>query len=193
MGIVIADVSGKGTTAGLVMATARSLFSVIARGELSPRYVLCKLNTHLVKLIPAEMFISVTYAILNQKTGQLVWARAGHEPILYCSVGKDTQILGSGNGMVVGMLAGPAFEESLTDEYFNLSKGDVILFYTDGVTEANNPDNKEFGELNLANALKTITKMDSQQSLNLIVHRLSRFTHDQPAYDDMTLVLVRVK
>ena len=191
IGIVIADVSGKGYAAGLVMATARSLFSVISRGNLSPSTVLCELNKYLVKLIPEEMFISVTYAILNKKTRKIVWARAGHEPLICCSVGKKPKILDGGNGMVVGMMDGEAFEQTLTDETYFLEPGDVVLFYTDGVTEANNSAKDEFGMTRLVTAMRTVTKMSAQHAVDLIVHKLNRFVHEEAPYDDMSLVLIR--
>jgi len=191
IGIVIADVSGKGYAAGLVMATARSLFSVISCGELSPSSVLCELNKYLVDLIPDEMFISVTYAILNKYNRKITWARAGHEPLICCSVGKKPKILGGGNGMVVGMMKGKAFEQTLSDETYSLEQGDVVLFYTDGITEANDPDKNEFGVNRLVNAMKTVTKMSAQHAIDLIVHKLNRFVHDQQPYDDMSLVLIR--
>ncbi len=192
IGIVIADVSGKGYAAGLVMATARSLFSVMSRGNLSPSTVLCELNKYLVKLIPEEMFISVTYAILNKNTRKITWTRAGHEPIICSSVGKAPKILDGGNGMVVGMMEGEAFKQTLSDETYSLEPGDVVLFYTDGVTEANGPEKDEFGMNRLVAAMRTVTKMSAQHAIDLIVHKLKRFVHDEPPYDDMSLVLVRV-
>ncbi|RLD12226.1 MAG: hypothetical protein DRI44_01360 [Chlamydiae bacterium] len=191
LGIVIADVSGKGYAAGLVMATARSLFSVMSRANLSPSDVLCELNKYLVKLIPQEMFISVIYAIFNKKSREIVWARAGHEPLICCSVGKKPKILDGGNGMVVGMLEGEAFRQTLTDENYTLNPGDVVLFYTDGVTEANDPEENEFGMNRLINTMRSVTKMSAENAINLIVHKLSRFVHDHPPYDDMSLVLIR--
>ena len=191
LGIVIADVSGKGYAAGLVMATARTLISVIALGNLSPKNVLAKLNKYLVKLIPEEMFVSATYAILNKNTRELVWARAGHEPLICTSNGKAPKILGSGNGMVVGMLDGEAFAQTLTDESYTLGQGDVVLFYTDGVTEANDAEQHEFGMDNLIGAMRSVTKMSAQQAIELIVHKINRFVRDTPPYDDMSLVIIR--
>ena len=191
IGIVIADVSGKGYAAGLVMATARTLLSVIAIGVLSPRVVLAKLNKYLVKLIPEEMFVSVTYAILNKNTRKLVWARAGHEPLICSSIGNKPKILDGGNGMVVGMLEGDAFFNTLTDETYTLAPGDVILFYTDGVTEANDAEQNEFGMERLTSAMRSVTKMSAQHAIELIVHKIKRFVHETPPYDDMSLVLIR--
>ena len=191
IGIVIADVSGKGYAAGLVMATARSLFSVMSRGNLSPSTVLCELNKYLVKLIPEEMFISVTYAILNKKNRKIVWTRAGHEPLICCSVGKKPKILDGGNGMVVGMLEGEAFKQTLSDETYSLEPGDVLLFYTDGFTEANDPEENEFGMDRLISTMRSVTKMSAQNAIEFIVHQLKRFVHDQPPYDDVSLVIVR--
>ncbi len=193
VGIVIADVSGKGTPAGLVMATTRSLFAAIAQGELSPAAVLRELNGHLLKLIPEEMFVSINYAILDTKSCDALWARAGHEPILFCSAGKAPVSLGEGHGMVVGMVEDDLFARMLKDEAYHLASGDIALFYTDGVTEAHNVDAEEFGARRLANALKTVTRMEADQAVDCIVHRVKRFMREEPAYDDMTLVLIKAR
>jgi len=191
LGIVIADVSGKGYAAGLVMATARSLLAIIALGKRSPSDVLVKLNRYLIKLIPEEIFVSITYAILNKKTRKLVWARAGHEPLICTSIGKKPKVLGGGNGMVVGMLEGEVFKHSLSEETYTLEPGDVVLFYTDGVTEANDINQTEFGIERLISAMRSVTKMSAQHAVELIVHKINRFVHDTPPYDDMSLVLIR--
>jgi sigma-B regulation protein RsbU (phosphoserine phosphatase) len=94
--------------------------------------------------------------------------------------------------MVVGMMEGEAFKQTLSDETYSLEPGDVVLFYTDGVTEANDPEKDEFGMNRLVAAMRTVTKMSAQHAIDLIVHKLIRFVHDEPPYDDMSLVLVRV-
>jgi len=193
LGIVVADVSGKGSPAGLVMATTRSLFSVIAKGERSPSKTLVNLNRYLVKLIPQDMFITIVYVIFNKKTGHFVYSRAGHEHIIYCSQ-KDAPVnLGSGAGMVVGMLDNSVFETTLMDETYKLSPNDFILLYTDGLTEALNPDGEEFGVKNLNDVIKVIKNMDADSALECLMHRVKRFTEDEPAYDDITVVMIKAK
>ena len=192
-GVVVADVSGKGSPAGLVMATTRSLFSVIAKGETSPSKTLIKLNSYLVKLIPQEMFVSIVYVIFNKKDGRFVYSRAGHEHIIYCSQKGAPINLGSGAGMVVGMLENSVFETTLMDETYKLLKNDFILLYTDGLTEALNPADEEFGVDNLNDVIKVIKNMNTDSALECLMHRVKRFVEDEPAYDDITAVMIKAK
>jgi len=193
LGIVVADVSGKGSPAGLVMATTRSLFSVIAKGETSPSKTLSRLNNYLVELIPQDMFVSMIYVILNKNSGEFVYTRAGHEYIMYCSQEDAPVSLGTGSGMVVGMLDNSAFDTTLKDETYKLNSGDFILLYTDGLTEALNPAGDEFGVKNLSDVIKVIKNMDADSALECLLHRVKRFTEDEPAYDDITAVMVKAK
>jgi len=193
VGIVVADVSGKGSPAGLVMATTRSLFSVIAKGEKSPSKTLLRLNSYLVELIPRDMFVSMIYVILNKVTGEFVYTRAGHEYLLFCSQNNPPETLGSGSGMVVGMLDNSVFGPTLKDESHRLNPRDFILLYTDGLTEALNPDGEEFGSKNLNDVIKVIRNMDAEAALECLLHRVKRFTEDEPAYDDITVVMVKAK
>jgi sigma-B regulation protein RsbU (phosphoserine phosphatase) len=193
LGLLVADVSGKGTPAGLVMATTRSLFSVLAQHELSPTAVLRKLNTQLLKLIPEEMFVTASYAILNTTTGELVWARAGHEPIICCSIDAEPRVLSTGQGMVIGMVEDSVFRLTLEDERCPLQEGDVVLLYTDGLTEAHSMTGEEFRRRRVVAMLKNVCGLSAREAMDCIVHRVERFVAEAPIYDDMTLVLIKLK
>jgi phosphoserine phosphatase RsbU/P len=192
LGIIVADVSGKSITAGLVMATARSLVTVLSPHQLSPASVLCALNTHLLQLIPEEMFVTMSYAILNTKTREMITARAGHEPSLRCSPLHEACCLSNQSGMVLGMVDNTIFAPTIEDVSCRLEPGEYVLFYTDGVTEAHNDRNEEFGRNELAASLRSVTKMDADSAMNFIVQRIKRFTQGHSPYDDITLVMVRV-
>ena len=194
LGILIADVSGKGIPAGLVMATMRSAFAILTQAELSPAQVLRKLNMLLLRLIPEEMFISATYGILHRTTGEFVCARAGHEPIVSCLHGREvSSTMSRGEGMVVGMVDDAVFSPTLHDEYFQLKPGEIIMLYTDGITEAQNSLGQEFGRLRLSQALQTVTQMEAGQAVETIVNRVHRFADKEAAHDDMTIVLIKAK
>jgi sigma-B regulation protein RsbU (phosphoserine phosphatase) len=191
MGILIADVSGKGIPAGLVMATTRSLISVLAVRQLSPSTVLRSLNLYLGRLIPADMFVSATYAVLNTATGGILFARAGHEPIIACAPHQEPCVLGEGNGIVIGMVDDETFAQSLRDEHYHVRTGDMLMFYTDGLTEAHNPDGEEFGRQRAAQLLMHISSLDAQDALQSYVHRVKKFMGNAPMYDDMTIALIK--
>jgi sigma-B regulation protein RsbU (phosphoserine phosphatase) len=193
LGVLVADVSGKGTPAGLVMATTRSIFSVVAQHELSPTVVLRRLNTQLLKLIPEEMFVSASYAILNTANGELVWARAGHEPLICCSVDAEPRTLSEGQGMVIGMVEDNVFRLTLEDERCRLQAGDVVLLYTDGLTEAHSMTGEEFRRRRVIAMLKNVCGLSAREAMDCIVHRVERFVAEAPVYDDMTMVLIKLK
>lgn len=191
LGLLVADVSGKGIPAGLVMATTRSLMAVLAAQQLSPSAVLRAVNAQLIKLIPAEMFVTANYGVLNTTTGAFVFARAGHEPVLCCAPHREPSVLSQGNGMVVGMVDNETFSRVLRDECYQLQAGEMLALYTDGLTEARNPAGEELGRTRVAQLLKNVCGMAAQEALQCMVHRVKKFTGAAPIYDDMTIVLVK--
>jgi len=193
LGIIMADVSGKGIPAGLVMATTRSLFAALAPGVFTPSAVLRALNTHLLKLIPDEMFVSATYAILDKQTGMLTYARAGHEPLLACRQRSAPQYVGQACGMVVGMLPDDMFSQTLCDEQYQLHSGETILLYTDGLTEAHNEKGEEFGRAHAAAALQHVCGLSADEAVRCIVQRIKKFMGDAPLYDDMTILAIKAR
>ncbi|NLF38504.1 PP2C family protein-serine/threonine phosphatase [bacterium] len=194
LGVLVADVSGKGIPAGLVMATTRSACSILSRGEHSPSAVLRKLNEHLLQLIPEEMFISMTYGILDRRTGAFVCARAGHEPVIFCKYGEEPSCAYSTTrGMVLGMMDDATFTPTLQDETYHIEPGTMLLLYTDGVSEARNKENEEFGRQRLCQTLQTVAKMTAQNAMDSLVNRLQRFSEGQPPYDDITMVMIKAK
>ncbi|MCX7847473.1 MAG: SpoIIE family protein phosphatase [bacterium] len=193
LGIIMADVSGKGIPAGLVMATTRSLFAVLSPGQLSPSTVLRVLNTHLLKLIPDDMFVTAIYAILDKQTGLLTYARAGHEPLLSCCPRSSPQCLGRTSGTVVGMLPDESFRQTLSDEQYYIRPGETVLFYTDGLTEAHNPHGEEFGRQRVAAVLQQVCALGADEAVRCIVHRVKKFMSDTPLYDDMTILAIKAR
>ncbi len=193
LGIIMADVSGKGIPAGLVMATTRSLFAALSTGQLTPSAVLRALNAHLLKLIPDEMFVSATYAILDKQTGLLTYARAGHEPLLQCSVRGEPHLVGQACGMVVGMVPDELFSQSLCDEQCQLKSGDTVLFYTDGLTEAHSEQGEEFGRQRVAAMLQHVCGLSADEAVRSLVHRVQKFTGNAPLYDDMTILAIKAR
>lgn len=193
LGIIMADVSGKGIPAGLVMATTRSLFAALAPGQLTPSSVLRTLNTHLLKLIPDEMFVTATYAILDKQTGLLTYARAGHEPLLACALRESPHFVGQACGMVVGMLPDEIFSQTLSDEQYQMHPGETVLLYTDGLTEAHNEKGEEFGRARAAAALQQVCALGAEEAIRCIVNRVKKFMGDAPLYDDMTILAIKAR
>lgn len=191
LGVLVADVSGKGIPAGLVMASTRALMSALSKNVLSPAKLLTALNSHLVQLIPEGMFVTASYAIIDINTGEMICAQAGHEPFLAAFQREDVKVCDS-RGMVLGILESEIFDKGIEDVTYHLEKGDMVLFYTDGVVEALNRRKEEFNRDRLALALDTARNYGPYEALQSIKGRLEKFTDGEPQYDDVTLVAIKI-
>ena len=144
LGIVIADVSGKGVPAALTVAMMRSVFRTQARGNFDVRDVLTRVNEFMGQDLRRDMFITCVYGILEVSTHKFSWARAGHEPLIVAHPSAPIDIL-SPEGFALGVIESPTFEEMLEVQTVELHSGDRLLLFTDGLTEAMNSEGEEFG------------------------------------------------
>lgn len=144
LGIVVADVSGKGVPAALTVAMMRSVFRTQARGNRDVRDVLARVNEFMGQDLRRDMFITCVYGILEISTKKFSWARAGHEPILVAHPEATIELL-KPEGFALGVIESPTFEEMLEVQTVNLNPGDRLLIFTDGLTEAMNSEGEEFG------------------------------------------------
>ncbi len=144
LGIVIADVSGKGIHAALVVAMMRSAFRMQARNNLDVKEVLQNVNEFIGKDLPQEMFITCIYGILEVSTRRFTWARAGHEPLIVAHPDDSTDVIAPA-GFALGILGSPDFDQLLEVNTVTFQSGDRILLFTDGLTEAMNASGEEFG------------------------------------------------
>ncbi|HPA21351.1 MAG TPA: SpoIIE family protein phosphatase [Verrucomicrobiae bacterium] len=185
-GIAVADVSGKGVPASLVMAMCRNVLRTTARGTGSAAEVLRRVNRLLVPDMGEDMFITIAYMILDPAAGRLTVARAGHEPPLLCREGRLTEI--APPGMAVGIDRGELFDSVLADCVQPLQKGDAVVVYTDGVTEAQDPGGREFGREPLEEAILASARSGAKAIADAIVERLERFRGPAEQSDDITLI-----
>ena len=191
-GFVIADVAGKGVPAALVMALSRSMMRANAREHDSALKAVFGMNRQLLCQSRKDRFLSLFYAVLDPETGQLNYVRAGHNPPLHQSSTTGSIIPLHGRGMALGLTSGLIAEE----KQISLAVGDVVVFYTDGLTEAFNKTGKEFGEARLRQILQKYHHLSAERLVELIREALFSFTHDGdvPPSDDVTvLVLKRVE
>ena len=138
-----------------------------------------------------DMFVSMLYMVLDVKNHRLTAARAGHEPILYVSEKGNKHELIKGNGIVVGVDAGEIFAENLEEVVISLAKDDIIVLYTDGITEAMDAQGREFGRENLIEAV-TVSSGGSPGDIGKNINdRLARFTGGVAQHDDMTLLVLK--
>jgi len=189
-GIVIADVSGKGVPAGLLMAMCRSALRSVAPGESSPSKVMAAVNRQLFPDIREDMFISMVYGILDATTSTLTLSRAGHDPALLFRRETGRVELLRSPGLALGIDSGSVFERVTSDQQIMLESGDCVLFYTDGVREAVDSNEEEFGMERMSEAFRMAAALGAEAVLVRMQEELKLFTGDGPQMDDITLVAI---
>ena len=192
-GFVIADVSGKGVPGALMMTMCRSALRTKAPGNLSPSHVLSEVNRIICPDIKDDLFITITYAVLNAQTRQFVFARAGHEPVLVCRADNGQIESLAGKGMAIGIDGGRIFDSLIADFSVALRPRDTVVLYTDGITEAIDAQDQEFGPENLFEAIRMFSKSrNASEVINGLEQRVKRFVGSHPQNDDITLMVVKV-
>jgi phosphoserine phosphatase RsbU/P len=192
-GIAIADVSGKGVPAGLLMAMCRSALRSVAPGKTSPSEVLAAVNRQLFPDIREDMFISMAYGILDETTGKLVIARAGHDPALLFRRDTGKVELLRSPGLALGVDGGKVFERVTKDQEVDLFPGDCVLLYTDGVREAIDSEEEEFGMERMSENFRMAAPLGAEAVLSRMQEELRQFTGEGPQMDDITLVAIEKK
>lgn len=162
LGIVVADVSGKGVHAALIAAMIRSAFRTQARGNPDVRSVLDGVNDFISQDLRSDMFITCIYGILEVSTRTFSWARAGHEPVIRAHPEDKVDIL-SPQGFALGVIGSPDFGSFLEVKKTQLQSGDRLLLFTDGLTEAMDINGEEFG---LERVVELMKNSDSPQTSN---------------------------
>jgi phosphoserine phosphatase RsbU/P len=192
MGVLVADVSGKGTSAALYMAELKGLVLSLSRIYESPARLLGEANRILSANMDPRSFITMTYAVVDTARGTMTYARAGHNPLIHLSKGVTRVLTPAGLGL--GMDRGERFEEILEEAEVRLESGDVFLFFTDGVSEAMNGRAELFGERRLRDVLEKVieTESDEVELKDRILEEIRRFVGDAAQHDDMTMVILKV-
>src|SRR6201982_2486774 len=191
LGVAIADVSGKGVPASLIMAICRSVLRAEAAGNPSPADVLRKVNRQLYPDIKEDMFISMAYLILDHQQRGVTLARAGHDAPLWYKRQSQTVTSVKSPGMVVGIDSGSVFDRLTVDFAISLDRDDCLVLYTDGVTETLNTDGDEFGLDRMMESLRASANDGAQAIVKQITHDVRDFTGSAPQNDDMTLIAIR--
>lgn len=193
LGLAIADVSGKGLPAGLVMATCRGLLRSGAPYHRSPAAALREVNRLLFGDIRQDMFVSLAYAILDVTTGEVTLARAGHDPpFLFRHATSSIEEL-KPPGLALGVDKGNVFDRATREQTFQLQPGDRLLFYTDGVTEALDARGlHEFGPARLATAFReaALRQLPAEELIEAIRQEVTTFSHGARQHDDITLLVI---
>ena len=187
LGMVIADVSGKGVSAALFMALSRSIIRTKAFTGRRPWDVLRRSNRLIYKDSRSGLFLTACYATLDTRTGHMIYTNAGHNHPLWISAknGEINEL--ETTGIVLGVFERVHLEEGQID----IDPGDTLIFYTDGVTEAMNEHKELFGEPRLGQTVAANRSAGAQEMLEAIVNAVYDFTGDTPQSDDLTLFVVK--
>jgi phosphoserine phosphatase RsbU/P len=191
LGIVIADVSGKGTAAAIITAMCRSTLRFCAPAASSPSATLAVVNRHLYPDIREDMFITMIYLVAAADGSTFTLTRAGHtRPLLWRKATGTVETLHSG-GLAVGIDKGAVFERVTKDLCFTLAPGDTLLLYTDGINEALDAKGEEFGEERIHLALAALSPKGPQAVIDGIVDQVDTFSGGRRGHDDITLVVLQ--
>jgi sigma-B regulation protein RsbU (phosphoserine phosphatase) len=191
LGVAIADVSGKGVPASLIMAICRSVLRAEAARNPSPADVLRKVNRQLYPDIKEDMFISMAYLILDQHQNGVVLARAGHDAPLWYQRQSQTVTPVKSPGMVVGIDSGSVFDRLTVDFAIPLERNDCLVLYTDGLTETLDSDGDEFGVDRMRESVRASANDGAQAIVKRIIEDVRDFTGSVPQNDDITLIAIR--
>jgi phosphoserine phosphatase RsbU/P len=183
-GVVIADVSGKGIPASLVMTTCRGLLRGLASGVPAPTAALSRLNRMIYEDVKEDMFISLAYVMLRDDSEQVTLSRAGHDaPFLYqCATSEISRL--EPPGLALGLDDGDVFE---------LKAGDCLLLYTDGINEAENAEGDQFGLDRLEEVFRLAATGGPQEILRQVQEAIQAHVQGHPQSDDITLIAIQRK
>lgn len=191
-GVAVADVSGKGIPASLVMSMVRTALRLEARHNRSARDILIKLNNFVADDIKQGMFVTIFLAVIETNTGRINIASAGHNPAIhYVSRSGEAHLLNP-PGMPVGIKVDQVdFADSLREQSLILEKEDVLLIYTDGVTEGRGSKNIPYGSERLIELLKEHSGLSASNMAGNIEEDIIRFIGKNDQHDDITMVILK--
>ncbi len=190
LGIVVADVSGKGTSASFYMAEVKGMMMQLCFQNISPKQVLIEINRRLYNDLDRRMFVTLIYGILNTLKATFTFCRAGHNAALHLGNESSKQFL-TPSGIGLGLDPGELFNDKLEEMCIRLRKDDLLLLYTDGVTEAMNHRQEEYGEKRLFTCLKSIKAKNVIEQKKELLDSIHKFINDQPQHDDITMVFIK--
>jgi len=187
--LLIADVSGHSVGAALIMAEVRTLLRAQANSALNASTILKTLNSQLYEdLTRAELFITMFYAKYNSATGRLSYANAGHNRPLIKRSNEHSCIELDAEGLIIGVKKSVVFEE----RGIELLKGDVVLFYTDGLNEATNPAGEQFGTERICELLDTVSLLPVNDIINAFYQAVADFIGSDTLQDDISIVVLKI-
>ena len=188
VGLVIADVSGKGVGAALFMTISKTIIKNQLQLGLSPEVAISNANKQLCESDDAGLFVTCWAGVYNTETGELKFVNAGHNPPVIVRKGQKPELIKQKKGFVLAGLDGYQYQS----EQLQLNKGDEMFFYTDGVTEATNSNNELYGEERLLNCLENCNEELVNNQVIILKADIDKFVGDREQFDDITIMAMKI-
>lgn len=192
LGIVVADVSGKGVPAALYMTLTKGLLASVSEEQSDPGTILREINRHLYEACRKKVFVTLFLGVLDPETRLLTYARAGHNPTVWRRALRNATELLRPPGMGLGLNQGKMFNATLKVASLQLEAKDALFFYSDGITEAMNDQQEEYGEERLMALAAETDQLNAGSALSAIMADVKAFLGPIAPQDDQTLVVIKV-
>ncbi|MEO7158362.1 MAG: SpoIIE family protein phosphatase, partial [Vicinamibacterales bacterium] len=199
LGLLIADVAGKGLAAGLYMAQLKVIVQSLSRLHHEPKEFLCAVNKVVSANLDAKSFITMTYGVVDVERREMTFARAGHCPLIHVPANQPPGMrkarLYAPDGLVVGLQIddGSLFDGLLKEQTISLAPGDLVVWFTDGISETMNEAFDCFGEERLAQVVEQYAHLPFDQLRSYILAELRAFAAGADQHDDMTMILMKLE
>ncbi len=191
IGFIIADVSGKGISAAFIMAEVKGIFGSLSKMIISPREVLIKANEILKESLDKRSFVTAVYGFIDVTEGTVHLSRGGHSPILLVRDGFVQQLKPGGIGL--GLNYSSTFTGSIEEIQIKMKEDDILVFFTDGIPEAKNADDEEYGQERFERVILNNRNEDTGTISKHIIQEVTTFAQGYPQHDDITLVIFKWK
>ena len=190
IGFIIADVSGKGISAAFIMAEIKGIFESLCKTLSRPKEILINANEILLTTLDKKTFVSAAFGVLDLNQNTLHLARAGHCPLLMVRDGIATNLKPS--GIALGISESDFFSETLEEISLDLKEQDILVLYTDGITEAKNSDLEDFGESKFETIILENSNREPDEISSCVIQQVTMFSQSLAQYDDITLLIFKL-
>lgn len=191
--VVIGDVSGNGTSAAFHMSQMKGIFQSLAQLDLSAKEFMIKANSALSKCLEKKSFITLSYFIIDTLEKSIEYSRAGHCPTLYYSKKEGRSKYLETKGLGLGILRNEKYENFVNVNKITFAKDDIVMLYTDGISEATNSEKDEFGYDRLKTLLDQNSHYDPIMIQKIFIGKLYEFCGNEDLNDDYTMVVIKFK
>lgn len=191
VGLIIADVSGKGTTAAFHMSQMKGIFHSLAQQALDPREFMIRANQALRYCLERGSFISATYFVVDTGAKKIYYARAGHCPVLFYRKAEGEASYLTDKGAALGMVRGKEYCNYVETNEIAYHAGDVMVLFTDGITEAKNGRGEEFGLERLRMTMQEVVMRSPKEMQEHLIAELYKYTGTEEINDDYTTMIVK--